>query len=95
MHLSTPSTTIFLISPKMPTTPSVALNPDTCASQVEAVDAILRLFYDEQREEESAVFSRTAEQKTLMMHYVLVVALTVENFTMDSAQVRTCPLIEN
>ena len=74
-----------------------ALNPGTCAAQVEAVDAMLRLFYSAQREEDSTVFSRTAEQKTLMMHYVLIVALIVENFAMGPAQVpppaRRCPAL--
>ena len=65
---------------------------DFSAPQVEAVDAILRLFYVEQGEDGAAtVYSRTAEQKTLLMHYVLVVALTVENFSMDSVQVQLNP----
>ena len=55
--------------------------------QVEAVDALLRTFYSEQREEGSIVFSRTAEQRTLMMHYVLIVALIAENFAMATPQV--------
>ena len=51
--------------------------------------ALLQLFYVENGEEgASSAYSRTAEKKTLIMHYVLIVALMVEGFEMKPDQVR-------
>ena len=49
--------------------------------------ALLELFYEEQRDGSSTVRSRSGAQRTLMMHYALMVALIAEGYTMGPAEV--------
>ena len=65
------------------------------AAQPEAVDAALSLFYSTAAgtvggggSSGGQTFSRSAERKTLMMHYALALALHVESFAMAPEQVR-------
>jgi hypothetical protein len=65
-----------------------------CYAQVDVLEAVVELFWVRHvgGDGEGESYSRTDAKKTLMLHYIFVNALLLEDWQMAPAQVGACAL---